>query len=232
MSKNIFMTGEVWKTYTMVEKDFLDFIEYVPLTQEHSKVYSIKLSDMLLRLGSYIDTLFKEMLLFDGLDQNSNVNQSKLKKARKRKEEGKISIKNYREIFEPYYKLSERAIVVYDPHHNFVTYPFLQFGKGRSPPWWNKYNRVKHDLYKNMKEATMHRVLHALAGLFLLNTIHVEERLYLLDIGVIRSEAIPYHYLRDHLQSDVDIKTKANQDIIAQSGLFIYPYAGRTWSQL
>ena len=45
--------------YLPLETEFLNFIRYVPLTEEHKDVWSLKLANQLLLIGSSIDSFFK-----------------------------------------------------------------------------------------------------------------------------------------------------------------------------
>ena len=55
------MTFETFwdEDYLLLEKEFLNFIKYVPLTSEHYDVWSMKLANLLLLIGSSIDYFLK-----------------------------------------------------------------------------------------------------------------------------------------------------------------------------
>lgn len=62
--------------------------------------------------------------------------------------------------------------------------PFSEFGKGKTPKWWNAYNEVKHDWLKNLKKANIENTSKALGGAFLLNVIHTPSLLELAKRGI------------------------------------------------
>lgn len=47
------------ENYRNLESDFLNFIKYVPLCEEHEDVWSFKLVNQLVLIGSSIDSFFK-----------------------------------------------------------------------------------------------------------------------------------------------------------------------------
>jgi len=168
-----FESGLMWAVYDDMEKSFLTFLDYVPLTYDHSKVYSHKLLQLILQIGAYVDTSFKEMATCSSFDGNV-----KCETIRKKCAKGEtVNIDLAREAFEPIYRLSARFVVVKSPEYSARVIverwaPFAEFKSGRSPKWWRAYNAVKHDWLANLKEANIRNTLHALASAFLLNVVH------------------------------------------------------------
>lgn len=168
-----------WEEYTAIEEKFTDFLKHVPLASEHFNVWSLYLGDILIQVGSILDSYFRNILYSPVLDSAPNI------KSIRRKDLTDITMKDFREVFEPFYQLSEKNIFVLRTREKIK--PFLEWSSGRAPQWWDSYNEVKHDRFKNKKEATLKTVLDSIAGLFLLNIMHVEERPILVDLGVIKS---------------------------------------------
>jgi len=179
-----FETGLMWSVYNDMEGVFIEFLEYVPPDQDHKKVYSYRLLRLMLQIGGYVDTAFKEMALYYKFDGNM-----KCKAIRNKVAKGKIvTIHLFRETFQPIYDLSSRTIFVKSPKHFALLVdrlnPFLEFGKGKTPKWWNAYNGVKHNWLKNLKKANVENTLKALGGAFLLNAIHEPSILELAKRGI------------------------------------------------
>lgn len=65
-----FQNGLMWVVYNDLEKNFQNFLEYVPLVSVHKKVYSQKLLQLMLQIGGYVDTAFKEMATYHSFDGN------------------------------------------------------------------------------------------------------------------------------------------------------------------
>lgn len=182
-----FETGLMWSVYSDMEGVFMEFLDYVPPAQDHKKVYSYRLLRLMLQIGGYIDTAFKEMALYPKFDGDA-----KCETLRKKVAKGKIvTINLFREAFEPIYDLSSRTIFVKSPKHFALLVdrfnPFLEFGKGKTPKWWKAYNEVKHNWLKNLKKANVENTLKALGGAFLLNTIHEPSILELAKRGIAKT---------------------------------------------
>jgi hypothetical protein len=65
-NRNTFENGFFWNNYKSIESDFLEFINYVPYHKSNLKIYSPKLTGLLLQIGGYVDSAFKEMPRFFG----------------------------------------------------------------------------------------------------------------------------------------------------------------------
>lgn len=173
--KRAFEFGQMWNTYHEMEEEFINYLEFVPLTADNRKVYSGKLLRLMLQLGGYLDTAFKEISLYKAFDHN----QSCLEIREKVEKNKIIPFDFYLKTFEPIYKLSKRPVVV-KRLDGFINKPVLidrfppfYVKEGRSTPeWWQAYNAVKHNMIKNMKEANVENTLTALSGAFLLNAIY------------------------------------------------------------
>ena len=179
-----FETGLMWNVYNDMEGVFMEFLDYVPPAQDHKKVYSYKLLRLMLQIGGYVDTAFKEMLLSPKFDGNAECEE-----IRKKAVKGEIvTIDDFREIFEPVYDLSSKIVFVKSPKHFALLVdrfnPFLEFGKEKNPKWWNAYNGVKHNWLKNLKKANVENTLKALGGAFLLNAIHEPSLIELAKRGI------------------------------------------------
>ena len=56
-----FQKGIFWEIYTDLEKQFQNFLEYVPYITENEKVVSFKLLNLIQSIGGHVDSTFKEM---------------------------------------------------------------------------------------------------------------------------------------------------------------------------
>lgn len=163
---------EVWQEYRLLEQELREVFEYVPLENEHLEVWSLKLGNILIILGSVMDSFFKFALndaIFDNMPIIIDV---------RRKTETNMG--DYRAIFQDFYKLSEKKVYV-RLSGNFLQ-PFKAFEDGKSPEWWQVYQNIKHDRFMNKKEAKLKYVLEAMAGLFLVNVIHIPLRIILVRL--------------------------------------------------
>jgi len=162
----------MWSVYNDMEGEFIRFLDYVPPSPEHKKVYSYNLLRLILQIGGYVDTAFKEMALHSMFDGNQ-----KCEEIRKKAVKGRtVGIDLSREAFEPIYTLSRRTVFVKSPKHYALLIdrfcPFAEFRNGKAPKWWKAYNGIKHDWLKNLKKANLENTFGALGGAFLMNVIH------------------------------------------------------------
>jgi len=175
---NQFNPHLAWEAYVSIEEDFRKFIYYVPLEGEHFGVWSLYLGDLMLRVGSIVDSFFRNALYSPIMDSADDIKKIRAKG-------DKINISDCRTIFEPFYQLSSESVHVLRTKGNIR--PFSEFASGKSPNWWGAYNNIKHNRFLNKKEATLGATLTALAGLFLLNVLHLETRPLLVDLDIIRA---------------------------------------------
>lgn len=183
-----FELGLMWAVYHDMEKIFLNFLEYVPLASDHSKVYSYKLLHLMLQIGGYIDTSFKEMATHSSFDGNEKCKAIRGKAVKRET----VGIDLAREAFEPIYHLSSRLVLVKSPAYLARVIierwsPFVEFKEGKSPKWWKAYNEVKHDWLANLEQANVRNTLYALASAFLLNVVHEPSILALTQWGHVKT---------------------------------------------
>ncbi len=120
MSQHGFESGVMWNTYLEMESRFLEYLDYVPFASAHRKVYSSKLLRLMLQIGGYIDTAFKEMVFYEKFDTNEACRNMR-KKVLKNKT---VTIDESLAAFEPIYRLSQRTVLVKSVEH-FTSPPLL-----------------------------------------------------------------------------------------------------------
>lgn len=169
---------QVWDEYNSLEDEFKNIIKYIPLEEEHLDVWSLKLGDILIVLGSAIESFFKFAIKDSIFDSTA-----KIENIRRKKE---TNIKDYSKVFEDYYDLSKKYVYIRSMG-KFIR-PFEQWAYNKPLEWWRAYQDVKHDRFVNKKEAKLKYVLEGIAGLFLLSVVHIPIRLILLRLGFLQSE--------------------------------------------
>lgn len=201
----MFRNGNAWDAYQQLERDFLEITNYVTLHPTHDNVYSEKLADLIIRTGGFVDTTFRHMIGYRGLDDQDGIEEKRRKVLK-----NQVTIEDYRECFEQYYHLSFLELDVRRNSYGKIR-PFLDFATNVSPLWWKNYTKVKHDRFSNMNVATVWSSLESMGGLFLLNVFHMEGRDRLVDRGIIKSgyivedgvqSALAPAYLKELLGSD------------------------------
>ncbi|MGD0177078.1 MAG: hypothetical protein ABSC50_09675 [Candidatus Bathyarchaeia archaeon] len=174
----IFHRGMAWHTYRNLEQDFIEVTRYVALEKENGGAYSERIAQLLLLVGSTVDSVFFEMRTSPSLDGKNGVDELR--------QNAEPNIGQYREVYEPIYQLSTVGVLA---HHGLTNYgtikPFDPFLPKQSPPWWNAYNDIKHEYYQNWRKGTLDNLVHALGALFALNILHKDAQYYLLQRQVI-----------------------------------------------
>ena len=184
-----------WKYYLRLEKDFLEIINFIEFVPENFSVYSIKLMQLLLTIGSETEAVMKEICQI--------------------KSKNKSSIANYAAIIiNKYPTIKSQKICVFRNDLSFA--PFCEWDlkcPSQSLPFWDAYNAVKHKRTENFPQASLEVTANGLAALFVLNMYRFNEiylttkslqrnmpeeqsTLFYLDdwIERVRASCVTYHY--------------------------------------
>src|SRR4051812_35477841 len=119
--------------FDQVESDLADFIARVPLVTEHLPVWSPSLVRCIFDACSQLDSLWK----LRGAT-GSNVNMA-----------DHFSVHGT--------KMADEWLVVWDGD-GFECQPFSAWSQQTSAmplPWWQAYNKLNHNRWENVKEATL-----------------------------------------------------------------------------
>lgn len=225
--------------YILLENEFLKFTKYVPLESEHYEVWSIKLANLLLLIGSSIDSFLKNALPYSlntllseydpgninlcnyGLSNNIKIQPRfiELCNYHSKLQNDRTTMGIFRSTFEEFYQFSNKPVYILSNKEKLI--PFSEWGNDRTPEWWKVYRNLKHDRIKHRKSCTLGITLNALAALFLLNIYHLECREYLFYIkDIIRSnmDAKSFDFFEERMKIDTI------QPLIAKTEVFGYVY--------
>ena len=223
--------GYGWAAYKAIEEDMLRIAEYIPLETQQNDGYSFKLTDIIMRSCSHIDSLFKDVIRNQDLTNHSDQKEiAKCKTIAQNTERGMLTIKNYIKIFADYLSLASVEVTV--QRNGEQIKPFKEFGNSnlddKIPTWWKAYNDLKHDFYNedNIKQGNLKNALLSLSALFVLNCkipLHfkLEENIdYLVRNKVITSPNFIHtghllNYIKKH-------STSGEYNLLAQTSLFQY----------
>lgn len=234
MSDN-FENGIFWELYQDLERQFLNFLEYVPYLEGNEDVYSFKLLNLILSIGGHIDSAFKEMAYYPGFSINEGAQKilNILKESEKNVKEGKtprtVPIGLPLEVFNKEYRISKEKIIFKRlPEGELIT-PFHPCNpRTKAPEWWEIYNSLKHHVSINLKKANLRNTLHALAGAFLLNVRHIPAFMRLYDAGLLRigcgEKLAGKPACEEILREQVQIMVGENSPLFVESSLFTYNY--------
>lgn len=229
----IFMTFEAFweEDYLLLEEEFLDFIKYVPLVENHEDVWSMKLANLLLLIGSSIDSFFKNSLQYclnilieENSPENNNNPQrlSEYEDYQNKLDSNNTNMGDFREVFNEFYMLSNEPVYVLRNKWEFK--PFNKWSEDKSPEWWDVYRKLKHDRIKHRERCTLKITLNALGALFLLNIYHVESRRKLME----QRKIIKSNMNVGYLLKIMDERGNINEinPILAKTYLFGYVFKG------
>jgi len=205
-----------WTYYKSVEDDFIDYLDYVPLTNKHKEVWSPKLANLLLNICSIIDSIFKYCLKGPAINSAKHIEEIRTKD----KKNKLLSINDFQKVYNDVYKFSDRNVYLLSTEEKLT--PWSKWQNQESPDWWRAYNKIKHNRFENKAKATLEYTLYALSGLFLVCVLLKEFRPNLVDMEIIKGGSFDKDHLKSVLREDEPIDEA--EPIIAQSKLFKYSF--------
>jgi hypothetical protein len=223
-TKDNFETGYFWEYYMDLERQFIEFMNYVPYLKGNENIYSFRLANLVLAIGAHIDSAFKEMAKYSEI------------KAKYPPLPRRPTMFHYHFLVEEY-ELANRRVKFKGLPKRENLRPFERFykyedKKGKEklncPEWWNVYNGVKHEFSDNFKDANFMNTRDALAGAFLLNVVHKPAIIRLYEYGVAK-----YKYRRYIAEYDTEVATSLGEirdmvkgtiypSIVVETNLFIF----------
>lgn len=144
------LTQKYWKYYLLLEKKFLEFIEYVELHVDNSGAFSNGYALIMQAVGAELDTIFKEFCGYRTSDRKS-INDY-----------AQYILSHNQDIVNIKINLQEYDIEI-QPFKNWsVNQP------GQTLTWWIAFTSLKHNRFDCIKEANQLNVLNILGALYLM----------------------------------------------------------------
>jgi hypothetical protein len=172
--------GSAYDQYQIIEQDFIDFIQVVPLDDnDHFKVHSPVLRDIILRACVQIEIFFKEWAKY-ACDEDQTPELFKkyyeLKKGDEIKGERNWNFGCYFDFRKEFNDYN----IIFVRHLNQAISPFKSWASRKTPPkWWQAYNSIKHNGHESTKQANLENALYSLSALFLMHCTNRYSREYL-----------------------------------------------------
>lgn len=160
-----------YRRYHQIESDFLEIMDFIHISDKYSdpcyKIGSSKLMDFCLKVGTEIETLFREILNDKKFDFYPAI-------AKKRNNQ---NIDVYKKIIEPMYELRKYSLFV-KPIRDEI-FPFINFDS-QTPEWFKIYSKYKHNKLELINKWNMFHSLYSLGALLLLVINHpsVENKVF------------------------------------------------------
>ncbi|WP_425077872.1 hypothetical protein [Psychroserpens sp. S379A] len=184
-SGGVLGTGETYEQYQVIEQDFIDFIKVVPINDdEHLKVHSPVLRDIIIRCCVQIEVFFKEWAKFE-CSENKNIDLLKRYNEVNKKTNQIKGARNWN--FRDYFFIKEKYLQTRPLHVRPMETDIDSFKswiiESDLPEWWNIYNAIKHDGINSKKKANLNIALESLAALFTLHCSNRYSRNYLKEFS-------------------------------------------------
>lgn len=155
--------NDYWQYYLMLEKQFIDTLQYVDLDSNNFSTFSNQYANLLQAIGSELDSLFKVYCSF-------NPNEHK-------------SISDYATfVLTDFPSILTQEIEIIN--YNIKIKPFDGWNANRakqSLPWWESFDKIKHSRATNKSDASLKKVLNALGGLFIIEMKYLRKIVVGLD---------------------------------------------------
>lgn len=152
------------RRYKRIEDEFLEIIDFIELQNdfEHNCYFigSSKLMDFCLKVGTEVETLFREILESEKFDSVDNITDKR----------NNQNINVYREVIEPVYQLKDYKLLV-----NIIDkeiQPFESFNLEESPEWFKIYSKYKHNKIELIEKWNLRHSLYSLGCLLILVINH------------------------------------------------------------
>ena len=175
MQQNLF-----YPIYAQLEKELEELSYYITFDRNQLKVYSIKISELLLRTVSEIENISKALCKRENIkfyDKKKHIRQI-------------VYFNDYYEKLEELFLLSKKYISfdLENCNQNIFDIKLSPFRKDKMFKvnwkekniwsWYHAYNKIKHDRVKYYKYANLECLINALAALFLLNILYLDKVFY------------------------------------------------------
>jgi len=164
-----------YRRYHQIESDFLEIMDFIHINDKFSdpcyKIGSSKLMDFCLKVGSEIETLFREILNDKKFDSIPAI-------AIKRNNQ---NIDEYKKIIEPKYELRRYSLFV--KPIKVEIFPFINFDS-QTPEWFKIYSKYKHNKLELLNKWNMSHSLHSLGALLLLVINHPSVENKVFNVGI------------------------------------------------
>ena len=146
-----------WKYYLMLEKRFVESIEFVELHEDNFDAFSNGYALLIQAIGAELDTVFKEFCGFNTTDRKTVADYAQ------------YILNNTTDI-----KNQKISVQEYD----IEIQPFMNWDinrPGQSLQWWRAFTDVKHNRYEQLKQAKQENVLNILGALYLIEMLYLKK---------------------------------------------------------
>lgn len=146
-----------WKYYLMLEKHFVESIEYVELHEDNFNTFSNGYALLIQAIGAELDAVFKEYCGFNTDDRETIADYAQ------------YLLSNEPHIVNQIISVQEYDVEI-QPFKNWdVNHP------AQSLQWWKAFADIKHNRYNQLKQAKLENVLNILGALCLIEMMYLKK---------------------------------------------------------
>lgn len=152
------LTQRHWGYYLVLEKKFVDSIEYVELHEDNYNTFSNGYALLIQVVGAELDILFKEYCGFNTSDRKKTITDY-----------ASFILQNSPDIVNQKISLQQYDIEI----QPFKGWDASQ--AGQTLPWWSAFTNIKHNRYDKLKQAKQENALNILGALFLIEMMYLKK---------------------------------------------------------
>lgn len=141
------------QAFLLIRQDLLELFTYVEPADENLRTYSHRIHQLLTRTCIEVEANLTAILIENGYQQNSR----------------NLNMNDYRKVNLSHHLSDYQARVPIWRHSRHIVSPFVAWNDPRSAlPWYQSYNKAKHDRHRAFQIATFDCLIAAFCGLFVL----------------------------------------------------------------
>jgi hypothetical protein len=162
MSHNLY-----WAIYQNLEEELIELSNNIHVDDNQLKVYSMKIAEVLIRVAVEVESIAKELYFQNGGDKpDDNQLFFDTDCLNYLNEKWILSKKKIQVVFGQFY---------FDIDENKILTPLEKVHLRGKEKWIKAYQAIKHNRRNSLKNANLKNLIHALAGLFILNLYYKNE---------------------------------------------------------
>lgn len=150
------LSQKYWRYYLMLEKRFIDSIEFVELHKDNFNSFSNGYALLIQAIGAELDTVFKEFCGFNTSDRKTIADYAQyILSSTPNITDIKIEVQEYNVKIQP-----------------FVNWNVNQ--PAQSLQWWGAFTDIKHNRFDQLQQANQENLLNILGALYLIEMMYLK----------------------------------------------------------
>jgi hypothetical protein len=140
------------RAFELIQKDMQTLFDYIEPADGNLSSYSFRTHELLLRVCVEVESNCKAILVENGYTKSGDW----------------WNMKDYQKINASHRLSAYRSRFPIWTGEKSVRTPFAAWDKGLPLPWYESYNRIKHDRHLEFEDATIENLTEAFCGLYVL----------------------------------------------------------------